>query len=109
MTVMVPEKSLAQRLEALERANVVRTRRARLKRDLTAGRRNVAVLLTEWPEEIDTMKVSDLLMAVRGVGRSRTTAMLRRAAVSPSKTVGGLTGRQRESLIAVLPARIRER
>ena len=33
-----PERSLAQRMDALKRANDIRTRRAQLKRDLKAGR-----------------------------------------------------------------------
>jgi len=33
-----PERSLTQRLDALERANEVRTKRAQLKRDLKGGR-----------------------------------------------------------------------
>ena len=33
-----PERSLTQRMDALKRANDIRTRRARLKRDLKAGR-----------------------------------------------------------------------
>ena len=36
--VAAPERSLVQRMEALERANEIRTRRAQLKRDLKGGR-----------------------------------------------------------------------
>ena len=35
---LAPERSLTQRMDALKRANEIRTRRARLKRDLKAGR-----------------------------------------------------------------------
>ena len=36
--IAAPERSLVQRMEALQRANDIRSRRAQLKRDLKAGR-----------------------------------------------------------------------
>lgn len=39
------ERSLTQRLDALERANLVRTRRAKLKLELKAGRCSIDMLL----------------------------------------------------------------
>ena len=44
-SVAAPERSLVQRMEALERANQIRTRRAQLKRDLKAGRASIHDLL----------------------------------------------------------------
>ena len=46
---VAPERSSTQRMEALRRANEVRSRRARLKRDLKAGRQTIHVLLLEPP------------------------------------------------------------
>ena len=43
--VAAPERSLVQRMEALERANEIRTRRAQLKRDLKGGRIKIQDLL----------------------------------------------------------------
>ena len=45
-----PERSLVQRMEALQRANDIRTRRAQLKRDLKAGRQPIDKLLLEPPD-----------------------------------------------------------
>ena len=45
-----PERSLVQRMEALQRANDIRSRRAQLKRDLKAGRQPIHELLLEPPE-----------------------------------------------------------
>jgi hypothetical protein len=90
---------LQQRRDALERANVVRTERARLKREMKAGRVLVADLLADPPEFIETMKVWDLLVAVPKLGRVKVNAMLRKEAVSPAKTVGGLSVRQRALLV----------
>ena len=59
-----PERSLAQRMEALSEANRIRTERARLKRKLKDGGANIAVLLRDPPDYILTAKVSDMLLAV---------------------------------------------
>ena len=57
-------------MEALARANDIRSRRAQLKRDLKAGRQPIHELLLEPPEYLETAKVFDLLLAVPEV-RSR--------------------------------------
>ena len=61
---LAPERSLTQRMDALKRANEIRTRRARLKRDLKAGRTQIHGLLLDPPEYLLTAKVFDLLLAV---------------------------------------------
>jgi hypothetical protein len=105
--ITAPSRSLEQRLSALNRANDIRHRRAELKKRIKemgkpVARTEVAALLTEPPEVIETMKVWDLLIATPGYGRVKTNKMLSRATASPSKTVGGLTGRQRQELVQQL-------
>lgn len=96
-----PDRSLAQRMAALERANDVRTGRARLKRDIKAGRRDMIDVLLNPPVCADTMKVFDLLLAAPKIGRVKANQVLVRARVSPSKTVGGLTQRQRTEVALI--------
>lgn len=100
-----PERSLTQRLDALERANIVRTRRAQLKRDIKAGRESIHALLAVTPEYLETAKVFDLLLAVPKYGRVKVNKVLTQCRISPSKTVGGLSERQREDLIKLLRRR----
>ena len=97
-----PERSLTQRLDALERANIVRTRRAQLKRDLKSGRSSIHTLLTEPPEYIETAKVFDMLLAVPKYGRVKVNKVLTQCRISPSKTIGGLSERQRDELVKLL-------
>jgi hypothetical protein len=101
MVEAVPGRTDAQRLAALVVANEVRVYRAGLKRDVKAGR-------VRWTVALDdgmcvSMKVVDLLMAVPKVGRVKAHKVLVRCRVSPSKSVGGLTERQRAELVAALP------
>ena len=99
--VAAPERSLVQRMEALERANEIRTRRAQLKRDLKGGRAKIHDLLLEPPEYVETAKVFDILMAVPKFGRVKAARFLNQARISQAKTVGGLSERQRAELVGL--------
>lgn len=97
-----PERSLTQRLDALERANDVRTKRAHLKRDLKGGRASIPDVLMDPPEYVETAKVFDLLLAVPKYGRVKVNKVLTQCRISPSKNVGGLSQRQRDELVSLL-------
>lgn len=99
---VVPERSLEQRLSALEKANAIRSKRARVKVELKVGQMDVrAVIMSEDPS-FRTWQVFDLLMAIPHVGRVKANAVLRHHQISPSKTLGGLTLRQRRELLLAL-------
>jgi hypothetical protein len=97
-----PKRSRTQRMAALERANQIRTRRAKLKRDLRGGRANPQALLLSPPEYILTAKVSDMLLAVPKYGKVKVNKILTQCRISPSKTIGGLSARQRAELVSYL-------
>jgi hypothetical protein len=94
-----PERSLDQRMDALRRANDVRVRRAKLKKDLKEGRIRIQAILGSPPEYVETAKVIDILMAVPKFGRVKAARFLNTCRISQSKTVGGLSDRQRAELI----------
>ena len=89
-------------MEALTRANDIRTRRAKLKKDLKAKRTTIEELLSNPPEYILTAKVSDMLLAVPKYGRVKVNKVLTQCRISPSKTIGGLSERQRNELVRLL-------
>ena len=97
----VPERTLSQRREALERANQIRSHRARLKRDLKAGRIGIGALIDD--PLCASMNVVDALLALPKVGRVKALNALSRGAISPPKTLAGLTVRQRATLAERLP------
>jgi len=98
----VETNRLEQRMHALDRANQTRTARATLKNDLATGRARIEDVLRHPPTCARTAKVSDLLLAVRGVGPTRTTRALTRCQIPYEKTAGGLSERQRDALIELL-------
>jgi hypothetical protein len=88
---LAPERSLTQRMDALKRANEIRTRRARLKRDLKAGRAQIHGLLLDPPDYL--------------LSRVKVNRILTHCRISPSKTIGGLSERQRNELVSFLGRR----
>ena len=96
-----PMRSLDQRMEALKRANDIRVRRAQLKKDLKLGRASIEHILNDPPEFVSTAKVFDMLMAVPKFGRVKAARFLNTCRISQSKTVGGLSERQRAELVSL--------
>ena len=96
-----PLRSLDQRMDALRRANEIRVRRAQLKKDLKDGRVSIEEILSDPPEYVSTAKVFDMLMAVPKFGRVKAARFLNTCRISQSKTVGGLSERQRAELVAL--------
>ncbi|CAN5196462.1 hypothetical protein BH24ACT23_BH24ACT23_02740 [soil metagenome] len=89
-------------MKALRRANDIRTRRAQLKRDLKAGKMKVETLLMDPPEWVESAKVFDMILAVPKYGRVKANKILTQCRISPSKTIGGLSERQRAELVQML-------
>jgi hypothetical protein len=86
-------------MDALRRANDVRVKRAKLKKDLKEGTVKIEKILSNPPEYVSTAKVIDILMAVPKFGRVKAARFLNTCRISQSKTVGGLSDRQRTELI----------
>jgi hypothetical protein len=82
-------------------ANEIRIGRARLKRELASGRARIEDVIAEPPESARTAKVYDLLLALPKVGPAKAARSLTRCRIAPSKTVAGLTARQRHELIGL--------
>lgn len=101
----VPRRSYIQRMSALDRANEIRSYRANLKKDIKAGRENALELLAKPPEKIETMKIVDFMMSLPKMGRVKVDKILRQCRISPSKTMGGLSDRQRDELVLMLRRR----
>ena len=89
-------------MRALKRANDIRTRRAKLKRDLKAGKVKIETLLLDPPDYVLSAKAFDMMLAVPKFGRVKANRILTQCRISPSKTLGGLSERQRAELVSQL-------
>jgi hypothetical protein len=101
-TAGVPARSPEQRERALAKANEVRPARARLKRDLTAGRIELARVVSDPPPCAQTAKLRDLLLAVPKIGPARVNRTPAHCRIADGKTIAGLSDRQRAALIQAL-------
>ena len=99
-----PSRSLDQRMEALTRANEIRVARAQLKRDLKQRRVRIEQVIADPPDYVLTAKVYDMLVAVPRLGRVKVGRLLTQCRISQSKTVGGLSERQRSELLDMFRA-----
>lgn len=93
----------AQALEALDRANAVRTGRKELKQDLKAGRVCPTGMVLDPPAVIETAKVGEVLKWVPKVGAVKSKQITMKAGVSPTKRIARLTPRQRLEIAMRLP------
>lgn len=92
-------------MDALKKANEIRSQRANLKKELKAGELDIIDVLQSPPEFLLTAKVIDLLLVVPKFGRVKATRVLTRCRISQAKTVGGLSDRQRTELVETLSKR----
>lgn len=96
---VVPEIPAQQRLLSLARANEVRVERAHLKRALAAGSVAFVEVLANPPICARTAKVGDLLLSVPGIGPAKSGRALAHCRIANTKTMSGLSDRQRAALI----------
>jgi hypothetical protein len=89
-------------MRSLAAANQTRAARAALKNELATGRARIEDVLTNPPKCAMTARVSDLLLAVRGVGPRRVARALARSQIPYAQTAARLSERQRAALIALL-------
>jgi hypothetical protein len=104
MTTTAPPRSDAERAEALALANVIRTQRATLKRRVRWEEAQLSDHLADPQPWLVGAPVWQLLLAMPHVGPVRARAWLDYCDISPRKTVGGMTERQRGALVALVLA-----
>ena len=97
--------ALDQKMVALSEANRIRAARATIKRrwkriDPRAARREMCEWIQSPPPDLVTWRVETALMALPYVGRVKVRRWLLESGVPLSKTLGGMSERQRAELVA---------
>jgi hypothetical protein len=87
-----------QRMQALERANAVRLKRAELKRRIGHGQTSAADVILDLPWEARSWPVGELLTSQRRWGHIRAHKLLAALHISETRQIGELTERQRRVL-----------
>lgn len=92
----------AQRRKALLRANEVRGQRAELRKALGAdkrgGREQAQQLLGELPAYLESCLVVNFVKLLPGIGKARSSVILRRMALKPNTVLGTLSDQRRAEL-----------
>lgn len=96
------ERTNDQRRDALIIANGIRVERAKMKERLKSGTEQAIDILKDVPPYARTMKAMDLLLAIPKYGKYKASRTLSHCRVAQSKTLAGLTDRQREQIIEQL-------
>lgn len=109
MAATVQYQSYQQCVEALRRANEVRSANGLLKRAIRAGSVSAADVLLNPPVEALSMPIAALLMAVPRFGEARVSRLLRPLHISPQRRIGRLTERERQVLAAAVDGKIQSR
>jgi hypothetical protein len=94
-----------QRIRSLTVANQTRTARATLKNELATGHAQIEDVLTDPPPCAATAQVSELLLAIRGVGPKRVTRALARCRIPYAQTADRSERTAAAALITLLTNR----
>lgn len=93
---------LAQSMDALKLANEVRYQRKVLKDELRAGQTTVVAALNDPPPWLETMRLAELLLALKFLGKAKVDKALEACRLPNSQTIGTLSPRSRADLITYL-------
>jgi hypothetical protein len=101
-----PPLTSEERREALEKAAQARRERASLKVDLKNGDTTIEILLDRADEKVvGSMRVSDVLESMPGVGPVKAQKIMDRLAISSTRRLRGLGEKQKQSLIREFSAK----
>ncbi len=92
--------SESDRKKGLEKARLIRKKRAEIKDLLKQGKTNIQKLFKDkelFEKYLNNMKVLDLVGALPGNGRVNALKILKNLKISPNKKVGGLGKNQKNS------------
>lgn len=98
----VPELTKEQRQSNLEKAMMMRKKRAEIRAKLASGTYDAATVIRralEGEQAYAGMRVRQLINAVPGYGLKRTQALMKSLGIAENKRVGGLGSVQAANLI----------
>ncbi len=96
----IPSLSPKQRREALEKAQLMRKKRAELRAKLKAGEITLDEVLNDTENEVITkMRVNYLLESLPQIGKVTAQKIMEEIGITESRRVQGLGTRQKEELL----------
>jgi hypothetical protein len=102
IVMAVPNLSTEERAKALAKAQEMRTKRMELRKELKAGKVNLAEVLKRDDEVVSRMKVKYLLESLPNVGKITAVSIMEEIGINESRRVQGLGKRQTAMLLEKL-------
>ena len=95
-----PQLTPEQRAEALAKAKVARTKRAKLRAEIASGKKSLKSVLNNANDPIiGRMKVKTLIEALPGCGKVKTQKIMADLKIAENRRVQGLGTRQIDGLL----------
>lgn len=88
-----------QTLQALAKANAIRTARARTRKQIRKGLVSAQAIIYDPPEEMQTASISYVLISVRRAGVVHVNKVCNNIGINPYKKLCDLTPRQKRELV----------
>lgn len=103
MPAIPPKLTNQQRLDALIKADKVRSRRAVIKKEIKAGKISFQELLemATGEDALAGMKVLTALECIPGIGKVKARRKLKEINVSEVRRIKGLNQKQRDALLSL--------
>jgi hypothetical protein len=102
----LPSLTPEQRNEALAKAAETRRERAEVKAQLKHGHHSLEEVLKHTEDDVvGRMKVDTVLQSLPGIGKKRAQQIMEKLEISPTRRLRGLGSKQRDALLAEIPAR----
>lgn len=99
----IPPLTLEQKRAALQKAQLMRSKRSDIRKKLKAGKMTLVDVLGRADEEtIGRMRVTYLLQSLPKIGKVRSKKIMDEIGINESRRVQGLGSRQRDALIKKL-------
>lgn len=102
MATATAPMSFEHRMEALGRANRIRSARAVLKAEIKRGEQTLESVLSDIPDCMETMRVFDLLICCPKIGKVKAGVICRKLDIRPSLYLPQLSTLRRQQLLLAI-------
>lgn len=98
----LPSMTNEQRMENLEKASAVRSRRKEIKALIASGKIKASSIFNSDEAAVQKWRVKLVLKSIPGIGEAKALGLMRKIGISENKRVSGMGRRQLVALLAAL-------
>ena len=100
MRMALPKLSLDEKKKALKKAQEIRSKRAKIRRNLKSGKTTIHEVLANINDDVVAkMRVAYLLESLPRIGKVRTRKIMTDIGINETRRIQGLGNRQKQELL----------